>query len=457
MKNIFKYIAGILLAGFTLAACSPEDFTGANGDIPQASDYEDNVTVTVDQETNYVYFEFTSAPGITPVWIIDGAYSSSYSLSKFYRKKGTYTIECKVRNSNGMSDGSIVKEFEIENTIMTGFPGFVEDSDFNMLKGVTLPDPWFYYAPGWSQISDPTWSLVNGTYTVTLPTATTERWQAQMAFQTTGVSVSADKKYDFSVIMTSTTEHGGVKVKLCDSSDNIILMDKDFTLEANEPKALWASGLDGVDISDLKIVFDFGGNAENTVINIESFVLKDHANDDGTEVPEETATPFDYNDSNNIWKAIDEEQAFTEEFWFGDANWGAIECTPEVTHDGSTHTITIPVETPAEEWHAQWKLHTDLSATADNLVDFSLKVSAKQNGDAIKLPDMTVKLTDSSNDDNYFFAERQEIPTDGYVFRFEDTKLAKETDASKLSLVFDFGGAPEGAVVTINEITLIKK
>ena len=340
---------------------------------------------------------------------------------------------------------------------MTGFPGFVEDSDFNMLKGVTLPNPWFYYAPGWSQISDPTWSLVNGTYTVTLPTTTTERWQAQMAFQTTGVSVSADKKYDFSVIMTSTTEHGGVKVKLCDSSDNIILMDKDFTLEANEPKALWASGLDGVDISDLKIVFDFGGNAENTAINIESFVLKDHANDDGTEVPEETATPFDYNDSNNIWKAIDEEQAFTEEFWFGDANWGAIECTPEVTHDGSTHTITIPVETPAEEWHAQWKLHTDLSATADNLVDFSLKVSAKQNGDAVKLPGMTVKLTDSSNDDNYFFAERQEIPTDGYVLRFEDDKLARGTDASKLSLVFDFGGAPEGAVVTINEITLIKK
>ncbi len=48
-----------------MTACSPEDFTGANGDIPQASDYADNFKVTVDQSTNYANFEFTSAPGIT--------------------------------------------------------------------------------------------------------------------------------------------------------------------------------------------------------------------------------------------------------------------------------------------------------------------------------------------------------------------------------------------------------
>ena len=81
-------MAGVLIASFAMTACSPEDFTGANGDIPQASDYADNFKVTVDQSTNYANFEFTSAPGITPVWIIDGAtYSSAFSLSKYYRKK----------------------------------------------------------------------------------------------------------------------------------------------------------------------------------------------------------------------------------------------------------------------------------------------------------------------------------------------------------------------------------
>ena len=42
MNKIFKYMAGVLIASFAMTACSPEDFTGANGDIPQASDYADN-------------------------------------------------------------------------------------------------------------------------------------------------------------------------------------------------------------------------------------------------------------------------------------------------------------------------------------------------------------------------------------------------------------------------------
>lgn len=441
----------------TLTACSPEEYVGANGDIPQASDYADNVIVTVDQETNYAYFEFKSAKGITPVWIIDGTYSSSYTISKYYRKKGTYTVECKVKNANGISDGSIIKEFEIENTMMNGFPGFVPESEFNLFNNITLPEPGFYYAPGWSPLPAPSWNVTNGAYVLTLPTATTDRWQAQMSFFPTGISVSEGKKYDFSVIMTSTTSHSGVKIKLCDQSDAVVLLDKDFSLEANEPKALWASEIEGIDISDMKIVFDFGGNSENTSITIESFVLKDHANDDGTEIPEQTATPFDYNDPKNVWKAIDDEKAFTESHWFGDAGWAEIQCNVETTHEGSRHTIVIPATTPNEAWHAQYNMETELSATASDIVDFSLKVHATLNGDPVKLPGMTVKLTENGNDNNYFFEVRNEIPSDGYVFRLENTKLAAETDAAKLKLVFDFGGSEEGTIITIDEITLIKR
>ena len=36
----------------------------------------------------------------------------------------------------------------------------------------------------------------------------------------------------------------------------------------------------GVNITDLKFALDFGGNEANTDITLESFVLKDHANDD---------------------------------------------------------------------------------------------------------------------------------------------------------------------------------
>lgn len=70
------------------------------------------------------------------------------------------------------------------------------------------------------------------------------------------------------------------------------------------------------DFSNVKVVFDFGGNAANTEVSIESFVLKDHANDDGTEIPKELVTPFDYNDAANIWKAVDENSTFTQELFF---------------------------------------------------------------------------------------------------------------------------------------------
>ncbi len=475
MKSIFKYMAGVLIAGFAITACSPEEFSGANGNIPQASDYADNFKVTVDQTTNYANFEFTSAPGVTPVWIIDGTYSSAYNLSKYFRKKGSYTVECKVKNANGISDGSVMKTFVVEKTKMNGFGGFVEDSEYNMFKNVELPNnpgnnddpahnPAFWYAPGWNMIDAPSCILSKGAYTVTLPVATTDQWQAQMAINT-GLTASASKHYDFSVIMNSTVAHQNVKVKICQAdNDNIILMDKNFALEAGEPKALWGSDLEiysadpdkhpVTDLSNVKIVFDFGGNAANMEVIIESLVLKDHANDDGTEVPKEVVivTPFDYNDAGNIWKAIDESQAFTEETYFGDDNWGAIACEPQITHDGSKHKIVIPVATSAAEvWRAQWKLHTDLSAGAEDAIDFSVKLNTSAN-----LPNMIVKLTQEDDDNNFFFAQQEAVPAGDFVFKQENVKLPLGA-APKLMLVLGMGGAPVDAVITLDEITIIKK
>lgn len=84
-------MAGVLVAGFAMTSCSPEDFTGANGNIPQASDYTDNFKVTVDQTTNYANFEFTSAPGVSPIWIIDGTYQASYGFPNIIVKRFIYS------------------------------------------------------------------------------------------------------------------------------------------------------------------------------------------------------------------------------------------------------------------------------------------------------------------------------------------------------------------------------
>lgn len=319
MNKTYKIFgSALMLLGLTLGSCSPESFEGAdpNG-LPDAAAYEEFVHVTVNQETNYAVFSFDEQPGVTPVWIINGTkYSTSAVDSQFYRKAGDYTVALQIRNRNGMSDGQITRTFHIDKTKINGFGGFKEDSEFNMWRKANIEEPTFFYAPGWAQAADPTCVKTGYDYSLTLPSATSERWQAQM-FIGTDMSTSADKTYDFSVILTSSTDHPAVMVKLVDASDdNVFYFAEEVELKAGEPKCFWKSDMAGLDISKLKLVFDFGGNAANTSINIESLVLKDHANDDGTVLPEVDTddTVYDYDAETNLWKPVDDNGAFTTEF-----------------------------------------------------------------------------------------------------------------------------------------------
>lgn len=459
-------MAYALLGGLMLSACSAEEFSGANGELPSAAEFADNFKIDVDQETNTANFSFEGAEGVTPVWVIDGAYSSDFSLSKYYRKKGTYDVECFVKNRNGISKESIKKQFNIEKTKMNGFAGFVEDSEFNLFKNITLPEKptSYYYAPGWSQIADPTCSFSKGCYTLNFPEATSDQWQAQVHFDNLGISLSADKHYDYSMILTSAKGHKNVTLKLQETGndDKYIVLREHLNFEAGEPKCVFGSDIEGVDISNLKMVFDFGGNQAGDEIMIESFVLKDHANDDGTEVPEELNVPFDYNTAGNLWKEVDANKSFTEETWYGDADWGTIDVTPVIKHEGNKHTIVVPCETPNQQWHAQWKLRNiPIEIGKDAKIDFSCKVTS-----SAKLPQMTIKICDYANDGNLFFMD---VPTNikgEYVCRYENQPNITEkkedgtggpADMKTIDLVFDLAGAPVGTEVTISDIVLVVK
>lgn len=158
MKKIYKQISGALLMLtliLNITACSPESFTSPNeAGIPVVSDYEDCIRIDVNQETNYVTFSFQGQKGVMPIWIIDGKnYSSSFNMTKYYRKAGDYSVEVKIANSNGVSDRAITRNFHIDKTIMTGFGGFDPESNFNIWRTATISEPTFWYAPGWSPIA----------------------------------------------------------------------------------------------------------------------------------------------------------------------------------------------------------------------------------------------------------------------------------------------------------------
>ena len=127
MKRIWQYIAIAALA-VSAAACAPEYPELTQAGLPQASDLD--VTISVDQETNYVTFVMNNK-GVVPVWIfgdqkIDGKTSKKYSYTDNnvclrFRDAGEYTVEVKAYNANGLSQGSLVKTFTLDNTYRDPF------------------------------------------------------------------------------------------------------------------------------------------------------------------------------------------------------------------------------------------------------------------------------------------------------------------------------------------------
>jgi hypothetical protein len=127
MKRIWQYIAIAAMAVFA-AACTPQyEIPNASG-LPQASELD--VVITVDQETNYVTFVMNNKQ-MVPVWIfgdqkIDGKASKRYAytennVSLRFRDAGVYTVEVKAYNKDGLSQGSQVKTFTLNNTYRDPF------------------------------------------------------------------------------------------------------------------------------------------------------------------------------------------------------------------------------------------------------------------------------------------------------------------------------------------------
>ena len=127
MKRIWQYIAMAVLA-VSAAACTPEYPAVSSAGLPQASDLD--VTISVDQATNYVTFVMNNKE-MVPVWIfgeqkIDGKASKRYAytengVSLRFRDAGEYTVEVKAYNVNGLSQGSLVKTFTLNNTYRDPF------------------------------------------------------------------------------------------------------------------------------------------------------------------------------------------------------------------------------------------------------------------------------------------------------------------------------------------------
>jgi len=117
MKRIIYLFAAVCIALVTLFSCAPEEIEGLNqSGLPQISGMQVEITV----EGKVVTFHSSEIEGCVPVWTITSKANSKkidiYTKNDFSvnYKVGTYTAEVKAYNRNGVSDGSVVKDFVIQ-------------------------------------------------------------------------------------------------------------------------------------------------------------------------------------------------------------------------------------------------------------------------------------------------------------------------------------------------------
>lgn len=135
----------------------------------------------------------------------------------------------------------------------------------------------FYYAPGWTPIADPGFTINGSTYELEFSEATFETWQAQVKFHTL-MATSADKNYDFRITFESNTDHGGITVKLTqDGDDGNFYMADPVAVTAYEEQTFKWVNMPGKDIEKLMLVLDFGGNAADTKVTVKDIIFQEHA------------------------------------------------------------------------------------------------------------------------------------------------------------------------------------
>ena len=442
-----RNIWAALIAASTIAfyGCSEVKFTAPSADgLPLADNYKDLITTYVDQSTNQVHFQL-DAKGVMPVWIIDGkTYSTVNGLTKLYAVAGTYEYEMKVLNANGISDGSVKCSFTVNNTIY----------DFDKYLSFLAGDG----TRQWRIDNKAAGHLGCG------PSGTTgTEWWSAGADEKAGTGLydnrlKYDKQYNY---YFDPGEAGTIYV----NKDVTKYPDyRDPDLDYNVPASAQQTTFDFEVVGpDLFLLLPKGTNFpyianddlyENPRYRIESINPNsmELVSDNGsiawhytfTSKADDTPKPFTgfkYDSDFNLWKKCN----ISNTAYYYAPGWSQIaDPATTISDDKSTITVSLPAAT-TDQWQAQMLMTTDMSATEALHYDFSVILNSTTDH-----PGVTVKLTDATDDGNFFFAER--VPLKAYEDNVFWRSDMPGINAANLKMVFDFGGCAEGTEITIKNI-----
>ena len=463
--NIFnKVVVGLFsfllpLSSFLVTSCSPDEFSGAdpNG-IPTVSGVD--FSINVDQETNQMLASYTPQPGTYPVWILNGTtYSTLQEVGYQNPEAGTYTIDMKIGNRNGFSQGVVSKTFTFNETKID-------------------------YSADFRRICDKEWRIANKEVAHMgcgpAGTAGTEWWSAQVN----------DKKdfgvYDDRITFTANTRKGGAYTYNAGEDGKTYVnygtkfntegADADLDVTLGNQTSTWSFEIyewqDADGNTTKQTYIQLGANTlfpyissdaqyENPRFRIESltakkmvlvyetpdrsiawhFILTSEADE---RLVEESG--FDAGSAFNMWKGITPTMSF---YYNPDPGWGNDQTAAfEALFKGgdNDYTVTIPNECYSE-WQAQVHFHTTLTTSAATNYDFSCIFNSDRDIEGV-----VVKLT--NEDDSEAIIDEHNINLKAgqdYVFWVSDVA---GKDLNPVKLVMDFGHATGETKVNISNIVL---
>lgn len=412
-------------------SCYVEAVVDTKITVKVQKDGDDNTFFVADQQefkAGGSVYHFSGLPGF------DGTLKIAFDVAGY--PETDFAISNIVFKNHKDDDGTVFPVF-----------GYTYDGPNNLWKDATISNitTWFADA-GWAEVAAPKYEVDNQiVYVEGLP-ENTDQWQGQLAMEL-NIPTSADKTYDFSVLITATADHPGITVKLTDPADDNNFMCADrVAVTANTQTLYHFSEKAGLGTESLKLVLDFGGATAGTNVTLENFVLIDHSLNTETlpgsgEGEGETGdnSGVEWSDADNLWKGYE-----VSSFWFADGNWAQI-ADPKYEFDGWTYYLHIAEAGPTR-WQGQMHIKSDIVSTSANNYDFKIMFTSTAD-----LPAVMVKLH-PDGDDGTFYMEHEVAVTADTPTVYAVGDLPGIESGTPLVLTLDFAGAPANTDVEISDI-----
>lgn len=467
MNKIFEYIGSALACVLAVTACSPEEFTGAdqNG-LPTVDGRQ--VSVTTDQETNTAVFTVSGDfKGCYPVWYLDGKiYSFLATGSYSSMEQGTHELEVRVMNRNGISQASAKGSFTFNETKVDFTPYFskmcnkqwridyAEVGHMGCGPSGTDGSEWWKAAVNdkadWGVYDDRISFAHSDSDPATGGTYSYNPGEGGTVYVNTGSSAFAEFNTndgnDFmATVAPQTSSYTLVPGTFNDEACLYIQFAPQTLLPYIPNDATYNNPyyrIEALTNTRMVLVCDEGSIAWRLVFTSrEDTGLPEPGDEPGATMD------WNYDAASNLWKGVDTGDSFDKVSpWFANNDWAQI-ADPEWKHEGDTWQITMPEGIGSSQWQGQFPIHTTLSASMNKRYNFYCVVESDND-----MPGLTIKLTDTGDDNNFFFADRHEVTADkAFVYKAENVSLPLK-DAAALSLFLDFGGTPAGTVVKVSKI-----